>query len=233
MSNSESQQVEQPVEASPNVPTNPSQAGLAPPTTTKKPPSSPTAPPPSQQFAPLFGSQSDGMSMWGQGVFTTTLVPSLDDQLTETNFNQSAFSGGLITTYTLDTEYQYDEHVLQMPVACTTTQACTFANVGNETLMRVVNWSAEKIDEPPMMPDPDTNNTNETLLSKSFSPMNVELAPGGVQFIYTIRGTYTYGITNSSTAQMYFGVVPYLNQSYDESYLGNFQHGLIDPDDAA
>lgn len=185
-----------------------------------------TAPSGITRYKPIFGDPSDGESYWGNATIETTVVKTLD--LTDTTFNQTAFSGGLITTYILDTTYAWDEHTLQMPVACASVRPASFAVVGNETLKRIVNWSAEKVSSPPTMPDPDLNNPNSVLLTKTFKPVSLTIAPDSVTFIYTITGTYVYGIIDAKAETMFFGVAPYVDEDYGQTYLGPYQHGLID-----
>ena len=92
-----------------------------------------------------------------------------------------------------------------MPVISTTT-TFSFANVANETLKRVCYWTAEKVNVPPMMPNPDLNSDNSVLLEKKFTPTSVDLASDGLSQIFTIKGMYVYGIKDPTQETMYFHI---------------------------
>lgn len=172
------------------------------------------------------GSYQNAMTTGTQVPCTTTIVPSLS--FNDTDFNQDAISDGIMTVYIIETDYFWDEHVLQMPVMSTDVTTASFANLANETLKRVCYWATEKANVPPPMPDPDLNGGNSVLLEKKFTPMSIELGADGVTRVYTLKGMYVYGIKDPTQEIMYFGVPAYIDEDYNETSLGDYQHGIID-----
>lgn len=172
------------------------------------------------------GSSENSLRIGNSTPCTTTIVPSLD--LSDTNFYQNFIDDGVVTVYIIESDYFWDQHVLQMPIMSTEVTACSFANLANQTLKRVCYWSAEKANSAPAMPDPDLNGDNSTLLEKRFTPMSIDLAADGVTKIYTLKGMYVYGINDPDEETMYYGIPPYIDDDYSTTSFGNYQHGIID-----
>ena len=179
-----------------------------------------------QTLPPPCGSNVNSLIMGTNTVCNTTIVPALS--FNDTDFYEGAISDGIITVYITETDYFWDEHVLQMPVMSTEVATASFANLANETLKRVCYWKAEKANVPPMMPDPDLNGDNSVLLEKKFTPMSIDLAADGVTKIFTLKGMYVYGIKDPTQENMYYGIPPYIDDNYSATAFGTYQHGIID-----
>lgn len=179
-----------------------------------------------QTLPPPCGSSQNSLVVDTNTVCNTTVVPTLS--LSDTDFYQGFIDDGVVTVYIIESDYFWDEHVLQMPVMSTDVTTASFANLANETLKRVCYWSAEKVNNPPAMPDPDLNGENSILMEKKFTPMSVDLAADGTTKIYTLKGMYVYGIIDSTAETMYFGIPPYIDDNFSSTELGTYQHGIID-----
>lgn len=157
-------------------------------------------------------------------VTTVSALPLFD-----TDFDTTALSGGVYTTYYIESHYEDDEHILQMAVMSNSSSAASFAYLASPTMKRIVKWKAEKWGEMPALPS-STAASGEVLLAKSIVTYNVEATADGVTLAYTAEGKYTYGVNDASTvSDYYFCVPPYLKDQFSSAKAGSssFETGII------
>lgn len=105
------------------------------------------------------------------------------------------------TYYAVCTTYRYDGGVLQVPVAGPPEQkeTCEIVNVGKPTMVKVVEWAAQRAGSYPAIPDPTpTDPYNEVLATADVQPFSAELTASG-QEVWKCRGVYTYFLKRGLT----------------------------------
>lgn len=174
------------------------------------------------------------------------------------------------TRATINSRYQNDQGVKQAPRAYTpdtyvaggggsgggggstspgdqsyNASSASYVNLYAAVTRRIVEWSAERVGGPPVIPAYQSSDPNQVLLDKEFSPLDPQVLPDGNSIVYTISGTYIFGYKNNLDT---VGSIPWdTNQwvsfgRYDISPItlpgagstSNEQvvHGLIDPQDS-
>lgn len=104
--------------------------------------------------------------------------------------------GGVATTFYIQNCFETDRGLLQLPSATEDGQ-CEFVRTKAPVTRRVVNWVAERMGSMPMLPDPETHDSNEELLRTSICPANVTPNSDGVPVFY-VSGQYVYGLRSAT-----------------------------------
>ena len=137
---------------------------------------------------------------------------------------------GIWYEYTVLIEYGRDWHTIQMGVAQSDTEVCSFAVVAGPTVKKRVSWNATKIGVPPVAPDPQTNLPGDVLLTDQVDTVMVDVGSAGQIPIYTLSGEYVYGLSSVGDLNYYFPVPPYLTLNPCSLPTVDMQHGIIDCD---
>ncbi len=100
----------------------------------------------------------------------------------------------------------------------------------------IVTFEAEKSSVPPVLPDPNSTDTNLVLVGEDLSPMAVGLSPDGETPVHRVGGTYTYVMKNAKQAgsALQLAVHPWTDFLYSMTDAtlpqSTFTHGIFDAD---
>ena len=95
-------------------------------------------------------------------------------------------------------------------------------------MLRIVDWTAEKVGNAPTVPSWELNDPNQVLLDKHFEPAMVEKRPSAV-IVYRLSGTYIYGFKNPSQAKLHYGRPPWMSSDVECVVSDSqFSSGIID-----
>lgn len=155
----------------------------------------------------------------------TPKLPNIDPL-----YRSSDIDDGIYNDYYLETFYETNEHVLQMPVASSNLTTASFAYVANPTTIKRVVWKAEKIGGQPTMPTPETNNPNNILLTKTIRALAPYPTANGSTLVWRLAGEYIYGVVDPTFETINAGVMPFMDLSTLRTVIEekHFLHGLID-----
>ncbi len=103
--------------------------------------------------------------------------------------------------YTIDTFYTWNNAKLQIPIAETppTLPGTSSSRIGSEVVTssapvgkKIVLIKARRVNTFPVLPDPDTGNTNETLESANINPRSPAIMGDMKSRIFEITAQYVY-----------------------------------------
>jgi hypothetical protein len=120
---------------------------------------------------------------------------------------------GLYTIYQVRSSYQRNPHVYAAPVTKPNdpnvgNADTVFVQLAPQTVIRVVEWLAERDGDKPLIPDPDLPDTNAVFLGGSITLDEVIPVGDGTVFRSRIAGTYVYGFIKTNLVGMKAGVPP-------------------------
>jgi len=147
---------------------------------------------------------------------------------TASNYKAAEFIKGWWTDYTMDIDYTWDFHIAQMPQGSSSSTKSSIAVLGNPTMRKIVNWTAEKCDDLPTMPDPNSGDTNETLCHAKIIGTSADYEADHSTPCFRVRGIYEYAIGDTSLVKLFGGIIPYTTQTLGQSELipSKFVKGL-------
>jgi hypothetical protein len=124
-----------------------------------------------------------------------------------------------VTAYLIDTRYWTNTGWVQMPVAGPDGSEARFVKVCAAYSTKVVSWTCEALDGPPVCPHWDTQSGNEVLLEKEITPCAP--APGLGGRVWRVSGLYKYGLKlpPGDTDSLVTGVVPGSGDDVTGCYL--------------
>lgn len=137
---------------------------------------------------------------------------------------------GVFTDYKIIHRIESDGQRFMMPVTSPDGfdgDAVAFVQLAGGTVLWIVDWTAEKVNAQPSLPDPDLGDENVVLLDKHWEPTNLLLKPSGNgAIVYRISGTYVYGLKNPNLFKMYYSRPPWMAKVPCE-VTAKFKKGII------
>lgn len=123
---------------------------------------------------------------------------------------EETISGGLYTVYRIAMYYTEDVEAAVMPEqAVNGLTRCI--KLAASTVKLKVDWSAERIGEPPVTMPKDLGNSNYFFLKRVFNPGTIdELEEDGVTIVYRKNGVYEYAIQDPRQVEYGAAVVPWV-----------------------
>lgn len=99
----------------------------------------------------------------------------------------------------------------------------------------VVEWTAERVGSPPVIPSRKHADPNLVLVRSQVEPASVTIAADGVTPVFRVSGKYVYGALapTGDTSTIFLGMVPYLQLQEPDLTLRpeHVGHGIIDRGD--
>lgn len=159
----------------------------------------------------------------------TELTEGFDDDVL---FDLDEISDGIFTDYKISNFYEADGQIYMMPVTSPNGfdgDQVSFVKLAAGTLLWIVDWTAEKVNAKPSIPNPSLDDANLVLMDKHFEPEGLLMKPSGSgAVIHRISGRYVYGFKNPSQAKLYYGRPPWMDKSVDcEVGQEQFKDGII------
>jgi len=147
-------------------------------------------------------------------------------------FDEPEILDGIFTDYKIDNFYEADGQIYMMPVTSPNGfdgDQVSFVKLAAGTLLWIVDWTAEKVNAKPSIPNPALDDANLVLMDKHFEPTSLFMSPAGKGAItYRISGRYVYGFKNPSQARLWYGRPAWMDKSVDcEVGQQQFKDGII------
>jgi hypothetical protein len=124
---------------------------------------------------------------------------------------------GVWTEYYIKNSYFTDGHRYQMGVASPggfLGASVAFVQTTAPTLLWQCDWIAAMENQSPVIPSPTLlNDPGWVFLDQDIEPEQMELGVDGGTYIYSVRGTYWFGHTNPSAAQLVYSIAPWFNDA--------------------
>lgn len=164
----------------------------------------------------------------GSSTSTFTTTPKLPD---DQSGQYDDPDPGMYTDYRINNSYQYDYQKLMLPTAAEDAGP-SFVQVAGPTLVRVVDWIAEKVGDKPALPSPFLNDGgNSVLMKASIEPAHIDLMADGETMKFKVCGRYVYGAKAYNPTAISAGLPPWISDNVapficfrDE----DFADGIID-----
>lgn len=173
----------------------------------------------------------------GQSQVTIRVIPPDDLGAKLKTFIQSSaplVNQGIYNTYEINTSYQLTTGAFMVPVADPKAPA-ELVQTARPQMMKVVDWTAQKIGAPPLLPSPQVFDTNSVVLDATYTPQEPKLSGDGVSMEFITTGRYLIGAKDSAKMVVGPGIPPWMEpgsdgkqavlQSFQQS---QFQTGVID-----
>lgn len=156
-------------------------------------------------------------------------------------FNTSIQVAGLFTDYEINNRFVSD---LSRFMAGITSPdgfqgaSAAFFQLARPRLLWVCDWTACRLNTPPEIPDPESQDPNWILLGRTpAETAKIIVLPDGKTPVYRISGTYVYGHTNPNAKphkDIFWGRPPWLQDSFERSLAdGKLMQGLSIPQQSA
>lgn len=147
-------------------------------------------------------------------------------------FDGGELTDGVFTDYKISNFYEADGQIYMMPVTSPNGfdgDQVSFVKLAAGTLLWIVDWTAEKVNAKPSIPNPALDDANLVLMDKHFEPEGLLLKPSGDgAVIHRISGRYVYGHKNPNQARLWYGRPPWMDKSVDcEVGQDQFKDGII------
>ena len=132
-------------------------------------------------------------------------------------------SDWIFTDYYITNRYEDDPHIYMGGMTSPTPfngASVSFVQLSSRTLLWIADWTASKIGEKPLIPDPTSNDVNWKFLGKIPETSMVVVGPDGISDLFRVSGTYFYGHTNPSSSTfdlMLFPRPPWLKDVVDRT----------------
>ena len=152
-------------------------------------------------------------------------------------FIPSANLSSIFTDYVCNQRFEQDRHVYMLPIASPTGfggNTAAFVQLAAPTLLRIVDWTAARLNQQPVVPDPQSLDPDWILLDVLPETAMITVAVDGVTPLYRISGTHVYGHRRPSDFaynNVTYARPPWLRDQFEfgrKMPLGNFQANLID-----
>jgi hypothetical protein len=137
------------------------------------------------------------------------VVPTLTDLIWEIRPDSS----GVYTDYRLMIRVEEDNQTAELPpqeADGSEVYEVAYVNLSKPTLRLIVEWSAERVGQPPENPAKDLGDPNAVYLRGSWNPGGLEIASDGFTFIFNTAGRYEYGFKRPKNAKYGMGVPPWV-----------------------
>lgn len=166
------------------------------------------------------------------------LAPLADDPPTDGPDSLTAFSvanySEIYTDYRIDVSILTDDHTIQLPIASRGSKARSrIIRTAAPTSKKIVQWTAERIEDDPLVPHPISLDPNEVLHKWRLDPVTPIPAADGVNMIYRISGEYTYLLQDAVEPgqAVTVGAQPNLRTSADERFIpaSAFSQAIMNP----
>lgn len=164
---------------------------------------------------------------------TVEATVEIDEGITQDAlFDLPEIIDGVFTDYRIVGHYEADGQIYMMPVTSPDGlegDKVAFVKLAAGTLLWIVDWTAEKINVRPSIPNPALGDNNLVLMDKHFQPEMVFMKPDSKGAIgYRLSGTYVYGFKDPERATLYYGRPPWMDKSVDCSvWEDQFKDGII------
>lgn len=158
-------------------------------------------------------------------------IGSFDDYAPNDLYDTGQFGQGIFTDYYIVQRYEKDKQRWMMPVTSPDGfdgDSVAFVQLAGETLLRIVDWTAERAGNAPPVPEPESQDSNLVLLDDHTEPAMLQKHPDGT-LVYRISGTYFYGFKNPSQAKREYGRPPWMSKDIEcDVSDSQFEGGIID-----
>lgn len=120
----------------------------------------------------------------------------------------------IFTDYAINNRYEKDDAKYMAGLTSPGSfggQSVAFFQLHTPTLLWVSDWTAEKLNGIPDVPDPDAVDDSWELLDSHVELADIKFLPDGVTPVYRVSGTYVYGNKNPSDSifsDVVFGISP-------------------------
>lgn len=119
---------------------------------------------------------------------------SVDDNAGK--FIANANPSSIFTDYIINQRYEQDRHIYMLPIAspvCFLGGTAAFVQLAAPTLLRIVDWTAARMNQQPTIPNPASFDPDWILMDILPETAMITVAIDGVTPLYRISGTYVYG----------------------------------------
>jgi hypothetical protein len=108
----------------------------------------------------------------------------------------------------------------------------SIVQLASPVLLWIVDWTAMRTGDKPLIPDPTTNDPNWVILDEIYEPASQVSLTDGVNRLYRISGTFIYGHVNPAAdilSYVIFPIPPWLTDNAERLFGTNYRiRGLFD-----
>ena len=122
---------------------------------------------------------------------------------------------GIFQDYWMVFRYEKDKQRWMMPVCSPNGfdgDSVAFVQLAADTLLLVIDWTAEKAGQKPSIPKAELSDPNWILLDDQQEPAQLQKKPSG-EVVFRISGCYVYGSKNPSQAILHYPRPPWMSKS--------------------